>query len=130
MTKTPATKIARGVVAKLARPPRAPKAAAMPKAKAEPKPVTKARPAPSNPAPAPMKPEPTPKGPSKIDQVVALLKREEGATARTLMDATGWQAHSVRGVIAGAIKKKLGLTVISEAGEGGRTYRIVEEDAA
>ncbi len=37
------------------------------------------------------------------------------------MEATGWQAHSVRGIIAGAIKKKLGLTVTSEPGEGGRT---------
>ena len=73
--------------------------------------------------------EATPKEPSKIDQVVALLRREEGATTKVLMEAIGWQAHSVRGIIAGAIKKKLGLTVTSQAGEGGRTYRIPTEAA-
>ena len=41
------------------------------------------------------------------------------------MAATGWQAHSVRGAISGAIKKKLGLTVSSELVEGTRTYRVV-----
>jgi hypothetical protein len=43
-----------------------------------------------------------------------------------MMAATGWQAHSVRGAIAGAIKKKLKLDVASEKAEGGRVYRIVE----
>lgn len=71
-----------------------------------------------------------PKAPSKVDQVVALLRREEGATTKVLMDATGWQAHSVRGIIAGAIKKTLGLAVTSQAGEGGRTYHIVTESVA
>ena len=46
------------------------------------------------------------------------------------MEATGWQAHSVRGIIAGAVKKKLGLTVTSEAGEGGRIYRVVTPEAS
>ena len=75
-------------------------------------------------------PAAAPKAPSKIDQVVALLRREEGATTKALMEATGWQAHSVRGIIAGAIKKKLGLTVTSWAGEGGRTYRVVTPEAS
>ena len=42
---------------------------------------------------------------SKISQVVALLRRPEGATAAQIMEATGWQAHSVRGAIAGQIRK-------------------------
>lgn len=114
MTKTPNTaKIARGAVAKPARRVRTASAAAVPKT-ATPK-------AGSNPTITTTR---EPKAPSKIDQVVALLKREGGATSQALMEATGWQAHSVRGVIAGAIKKKLGLAVLSEAGEGGRIYRI------
>ena len=53
------------------------------------------------------------------------LQRKEGATLADLVKATGWQAHSVRGAISGALKKKLGLAVISEKVEGrGRVYRI------
>lgn len=61
---------------------------------------------------------------SKISQVVALLRRSEGATAAQIMAATGWQAHSVRGAIAGQIRKKLGLTVATEKVEGLTVYRI------
>ena len=61
---------------------------------------------------------------SKISQVVALLRRPEGATAAQIMAATGWQAHSVRGAIAGQIRKKLGLTVATEKVEGLTVYRI------
>ena len=61
---------------------------------------------------------------SKTAKVIALLKRSSGATLAQLMKATGWQAHSVRGAISGAIKKKLGLTVTSVKTNGVRTYRI------
>ncbi len=61
---------------------------------------------------------------SKINQVVALLHRPEGATAAQIMAATGWQAHSVRGAIAGQIRKKLGLAVTTEKVEGLTVYRI------
>ena len=42
------------------------------------------------------------------------------------MAATGWQQHSVRGFLAGGIRKKLGLNLVSEPKEGGRIYRIVD----
>ena len=61
----------------------------------------------------------------KLGAVIALLRRPEGAQLADLMAATGWQAHSVRGVMSGAIKKKLGLTVSSDKTEAGRVYRIV-----
>ena len=54
-----------------------------------------------------------------------LLNRAEGATIDELQAATGWQQHSVRGFLAGAVKKKLGLTVLSEKPDAGpRRYRI------
>ena len=59
--------------------------------------------------------------------LIDLLKRKNGATIDELVAATGWQPHSVRGAISGALKKKLGLTVTSEnVGKRGRVYRIVE----
>jgi hypothetical protein len=61
----------------------------------------------------------------KIETVVALLLRPEGAILQALMEATGWQPHSVRGALSGAIKKGRGLAVISEVTDGVRVYRIV-----
>ena len=58
--------------------------------------------------------------------LIAQLRRKEGATIAELTEATGWQAHSVRGAISGALKKKLGLSVTSEKLENrGRVYRIM-----
>lgn len=67
---------------------------------------------------------------TKIDQVVALLRRPEGATIDSMRAVTGWQAHSVRGALSGTIKKKLGLAISSEAAEDGRVYRIAPERGA
>jgi hypothetical protein len=62
---------------------------------------------------------------SKQAQLIAMLKRSEGATIDEIVAAFGWQAHTVRGAIAGALKKKLGLDVTSEKVDGrGRVYRI------
>ena len=62
---------------------------------------------------------------TKQQAVIAMLKRPEGASIAEIMEATNWQAHSTRGFIAGAVKKKLGLTVTSEKHETrGRTYRL------
>jgi len=62
---------------------------------------------------------------SKQAQLIAMLKCTDGATIEEIAQKFGWQAHTVRGAIAGALKKKLGLEVTSEKIEGrGRTYRI------
>jgi hypothetical protein len=62
---------------------------------------------------------------SKQAQVIAMLKRPEGATIAQICEATGWQAHTVRGTFAGAFKKKLGLEIISSKEQGGeRIYTI------
>jgi hypothetical protein len=63
---------------------------------------------------------------SKQAQLIEMLKRPEGATIAEIADAFGWQPHTVRGAIAGALKKKLGLDVTSEKIDGrGRVYKIV-----
>jgi len=63
---------------------------------------------------------------SKKAEVLGLLQRKGGATLQQIMDATGWQAHSVRGFISGALGKKMGLTVGSSKGENGeRVYSLV-----
>lgn len=64
---------------------------------------------------------------TKSEAVIALLTRSRGATIDEMMTATDWQAHSVRGFIAGTVKKKLGRSVTSETTSKGRVYRIVAE---
>jgi hypothetical protein len=62
---------------------------------------------------------------SKKAEVLALLQRKNGATLTEIMKATGWQAHSVRGFISGALGKKMGLTVESARREDGeRVYTL------
>jgi len=62
---------------------------------------------------------------SKQAQVIAMLKRPEGATIAQICEATGWQAHTVRGTFAGAFKKKLGLEITSSKEPGSeRIYTI------
>ena len=68
---------------------------------------------------------PAAKQPSgKLGALVALLQTDAGTTIDAMMEATGWQAHSVRGAISGSLKKKLGFEILSEKTEAGRIYRI------
>ena len=61
---------------------------------------------------------------SKQALLIAMLRRDEGATIEQIVEATGWQRHTVRGAISGTLKKKLGLAVISGKIDGRRVYRI------
>lgn len=66
----------------------------------------------------------TPRADTKQEQVLNLLRRDAGATLDEIAALTGWRHHTIRGFFAGALKKKLGLTVASEKVEGrGRVYR-------
>ena len=60
----------------------------------------------------------------KLTSMIAMLRRTKGASIAELCAATGWQAHSVRGALSGAIKKKQGLTITSEKSDGVRIYRV------
>ena len=79
-------------------------------------------------------PEPEPqsdaKRPSKQGEVIAMLRRPEGATVEEVASAMGWQRHTVRGLFSGTLKKKLGLTVASAQEERGRVYRIAAPEQA
>ena len=82
---------------------------------------------------APTPPVPS-NGPSqratKQNACLRLLARSDGATIEDLQSATGWQTHSIRGFLAGTVKKKLGLTLVSSKAEGDlRRYRVVEAGA-
>jgi hypothetical protein len=68
-----------------------------------------------------------PRAGSKLAILIDLLSRSEGATIPDIMAALDWQAHSIRGAISGALKKKYGLSTISEpTSDRGRVYRIGE----
>src|SRR5215468_3883594 len=79
-------------------------------------------------------PDPEPpsdtKRPSKQEEVIAMLRRSEGATVDEVAHVTGWQRHTVRGVFSGTLKKKLGLMLASAKEERGRVYRIDEPASA
>lgn len=72
--------------------------------------------------PKPPKQSKPDKQPSKLDRVEALLLAPDGASIAELMASSGWQQHSVRGAMAGALKKR-GLAITSEKIDGTRRYR-------
>ncbi|MEL1251185.1 DUF3489 domain-containing protein [Aurantiacibacter gilvus] len=67
----------------------------------------------------------TAKAPSKLDQLAKLLARKNGASIAEMTQATGWQQHSVRGALAGSLKKR-GLIITSQKIDGTRRYRAEE----
>ena len=92
-------------------PAQAAKAPAAAKGKAKPRPASARAAKPAKPAKAAPAEKPTPRAGTKQARMIELLKRPEGATVAQIAEATGWQHHTIRGAIAGALKKKLGLNV-------------------
>src|SRR5437868_1288889 len=70
-------------------------------------------------------PSPRPvKTASKHDTLLKLLRQDKGATLDALVKSSGWQKHSIRGFLAGTVRKKLKLPLVSEKVDGVRTYWI------
>ena len=67
---------------------------------------------------------------SKKALIIAMLRAPAGATIEAMARAAKWQPHSVRGFLAGVVRKKLGLTLVSAEGENGRVYRITDRTAS
>ena len=61
---------------------------------------------------------------TKQARIIAMLRMTTGTTIAAIMTVTDWQQHSVRGFLAGVVRKKLGLNLVSEQTEKGRVYRI------
>jgi uncharacterized protein DUF3489 len=68
--------------------------------------------------------------PSKQSAVLKMLCEPTGTTLAAMMKATDWQPHSVRGFLAGVVKKKLNLNLVSEKVDGKRVYRIAKSGTA
>ena len=66
---------------------------------------------------------------SKQSQVIAMLQSPSGATIAAMMKATGWQQHSVRGFLAGVVRKRLKLRLGSKKVDGNRVYQIASGDS-
>jgi hypothetical protein len=67
---------------------------------------------------------------TKHARVIAMLRRPAGVTITAIMAATDWQQHSVRGFLAGVVRKKLGLNLVSDRTDKGRIYRIKDGKAS
>jgi hypothetical protein len=67
---------------------------------------------------------------SKHAKILAMLRTPAGATVAAIMTATEWQQHSVHGFLAGVVRKKLGLNLVSESTDKGRVYRIKDSKAS
>jgi Protein of unknown function (DUF3489) len=67
---------------------------------------------------------------TKHARIITMLRTPAGATIASLVTATEWQQHSVRGFLAGVVRKKLGLNLVSEQTDKGRVYRIKDGKAS
>jgi hypothetical protein len=106
----------------------------MTKPKSRPKPSARssarktARPA-SRKGPVAASSKPRAKPDTKHARIIAMLQSPAGATVARMMSATDWQQHSVRGFLAGVVRKKLGLNLVSELTDKGRVYRVKDGSA-
>jgi Protein of unknown function (DUF3489) len=66
---------------------------------------------------------------SKQARVITMLRSPTGTTIAAIMKATGWQPHSVRGFLAGVVRKRLKLKLVSKRINGNRIYQIATEDS-
>jgi hypothetical protein len=78
----------------------------------------------------PQSAQPTARRESKKAHIIAMLRTPGGATIEAMARAAKWQPHSVRGFLAGVVRKKLGFTLASADGENGRVYRITDRMAS
>ena len=106
----------------MTKPKSKPKAAARSTARKTAKPASRKQSAPASSKPA--QPD------TKHDRIIAMLRTPAGATIASLVTATEWQQHSVRGFLAGVVRKKLGLNLVSEQTDKGRVYRIKDGKAS
>jgi len=71
-----------------------------------------------------------PRANTKQSRAIAMLRSAKGTTIAALMEATGWQQHSVRGFLAGVVRKRLKLELESSKMDGSRLYRITSASSA
>ena len=74
--------------------------------------------------------QPSTRRESKKAHIIAMLRVPGGVTIEAMARAAKWQPHSVRGFLAGVVRKKLGLNLVSGAGDSGRVYRIADDAAS
>jgi len=84
----------------------------------------------TQPQPLPSSAKQTGRTETKQARILAMLRAPSGVTIDAMMHATGWQQHSVRGFLAGVVRKKHGFNLVSAATEGGRFYRITDRTAS
>jgi hypothetical protein len=105
----------------MTKPKSKPKATARSTARKSSKPASRKQPAAS---------KPTARSGTKHARILAMLRMPAGATIASLVTATKWQQHSVRGFLAGVVRRKLGLNLVSEQTDKGRVYRIKDGKAS
>ena len=106
----------------MTKPKSKPKAATRPTSRSTSKSRSRTRPAPSS--KTAIRPD------TKHARILAMLRAPAGTTVAAIMTATDWQQHSVRGFLAGVVRKKLGLNLVSEQTDKGRVYRIKDGKAS